>query len=207
MNCLHYVIMRCLFILSYIFYNIDKTRRSDFMLSENIKNLRRSKGLSQQELADQLHVVRQTVSKWENGLSVPDADMLICLSKCLDTSVSFLLAETNSKIQDQTIQSLANKLEIINLQLAKRKENRQKMLHFIFIFCSVFILLGFLILYTSNSFYTAWSLDNIETAILIFFLHSFEWLFIRLAPILLIGSVVGIFLTRKKDSQNKKIGE
>ena len=39
------------------------------MLSENIKTLRKSKGLSQQELAVKLNVVRQTVSKWEQGVS------------------------------------------------------------------------------------------------------------------------------------------
>ena len=61
------------------------------MLNENIKNLRKSKGLSQEELAVKLNVVRQTVSKWENGLSVPDADMLIALSQVLDTPVSTLL--------------------------------------------------------------------------------------------------------------------
>lgn len=49
------------------------------MLKENIKTLRRSKGLSQEELAIKLNVVRQTVSKWEQGLSVPDADLLIAL--------------------------------------------------------------------------------------------------------------------------------
>lgn len=58
------------------------------MLNENIKNLRKSKGLSQEELAIKLNVVRQTVSKWENGLSVPDSNMLILLSDELDTSVS-----------------------------------------------------------------------------------------------------------------------
>lgn len=51
------------------------------MLSENIKTIRKSKGLSQQELAVQLNVVRQTVSKWEQGLSVPDSDLLLCLSE------------------------------------------------------------------------------------------------------------------------------
>lgn len=64
------------------------------MLKENIKSLRRSKGLSQEELAVKLHVVRQTVSKWENGLSVPDAAELISLAEELDTSVGVLLAET-----------------------------------------------------------------------------------------------------------------
>ncbi len=62
------------------------------MLNENIKAIRKSKGLSQQELAIKLNVVRQTVSKWEQGLSVPDSDMLISMSKILETPVSTLLA-------------------------------------------------------------------------------------------------------------------
>ena len=53
------------------------------MLSENIKTIRKSKGLSQEELAVKVNVVRQTVSKWEKGLSVPDSEMLISLSLCL----------------------------------------------------------------------------------------------------------------------------
>ncbi len=58
------------------------------MLRENIKTIRKSKGLSQQELAVKLNVVRQTISKWEQGLSVPDADMLISLSEALETPVA-----------------------------------------------------------------------------------------------------------------------
>ena len=53
------------------------------MLSENIKTIRKSKGLSQEELAVKVNVVRQTVSKWEKGLSVPDSEMLISLSEAL----------------------------------------------------------------------------------------------------------------------------
>ena len=55
------------------------------MLAENLKALRKAKGLSQEELAARLHVVRQTVSKWEKGRSVPDADLLIRLAEELDT--------------------------------------------------------------------------------------------------------------------------
>ena len=55
------------------------------MLSNNLKRIRKSKGLSQEELAIKLNIVRQTVSKWENGLSVPDSDMLITLADELDT--------------------------------------------------------------------------------------------------------------------------
>ena len=64
------------------------------MLNENIRAIRRSKGLSQEELAGRLHVVRQTISKWEQGTSVPDSDLLIALSEALDTPVSTLLGET-----------------------------------------------------------------------------------------------------------------
>ena len=64
------------------------------MLSENIKAIRKSKGLSQEELAIKLNVVRQTISKWEQGLSVPDSDLLIAISEALETPVSTLLGET-----------------------------------------------------------------------------------------------------------------
>ena len=64
------------------------------MLKENIKAIRKSKGLSQQELAIRLNIVRQTVAKWEQGLSVPDSDLLISLAETLETPVSTLLGET-----------------------------------------------------------------------------------------------------------------
>lgn len=64
------------------------------MLNENIKAIRKSKGLSQEELAVKLNVVRQTISKWEQGLPVPDSDMLIAISEALETPVSTFLGET-----------------------------------------------------------------------------------------------------------------
>ena len=63
------------------------------MLKENIKTLRKQKGLSQEELSIKLNVVRQTISKWEQGLSVPDAEMLISISEIFDTPVNTLLGE------------------------------------------------------------------------------------------------------------------
>ena len=56
------------------------------MLKDNIKIIRKSKGLSQEELAIKLNVVRQTISKWEQGLSVPDSELLVSLSRALDSS-------------------------------------------------------------------------------------------------------------------------
>ena len=71
------------------------------MLKENIKLIRKSKGLSQEELAIKLNVVRQTISKWEQGLSVPDAEMLISLSEVFETPVSTLLGEKISEFKNR----------------------------------------------------------------------------------------------------------
>lgn len=103
------------------------------MLSENIKTIRKSKGLSQEELAVKLHVVRQTVSKWEQGLSVPDADMLISLSEVFETPVSTMLGETVAETKTDDLKVISEKLEVINLQLARGKAARQKALHWFFI--------------------------------------------------------------------------
>lgn len=102
------------------------------MLSENIKTIRKSKGLSQEELAVKLNVVRQTISKWEQGLSVPDADMLISISEALETPVSTLLGENASEAKLDDLKAVSEKLEVINLQLARRKLARRKALHLFF---------------------------------------------------------------------------
>ncbi|EAH3956909.1 XRE family transcriptional regulator [Listeria monocytogenes] len=167
------------------------------MLNENIKAIRKSKGLSQEEIAIKLNVVRQTISKWEQGLSVPDSDMLISISEVLETPVSTLLGETVmvSKVDD--VKAISEKLEIIKLQLAQRKTARQKMLYWLFIsMCTVIAIISavFIIL---NSPYLGWDYSDPETSVIGVAFHTFEWLFVRLAPIILIGGVVGIFLTRK----------
>ena len=168
------------------------------MLNENIKAIRKSKGLSQQELAIKLNVVRQTISKWEQGLSVPDSDMLISISEVLETPVSTLLGETvvESKVDD--LKAISEKLEIINLQLAQRKTTRRKILHWLLILlCTVIVTIS-VVLIVLNSPYLGWDYNDPETAVLGVAFHSFEWLFVRLAPIIIIGAIVGIFLTRKK---------
>ena len=168
------------------------------MLNENIKAIRKSKGLSQEELAIKLNVVRQTISKWEKGLSVPDSNMLISISEVLETPVSTLLVETvvESKVDD--LKAISEKLEIINLQLAQRKTTRRKILHWLLILlCTVIVTIS-VVLIVLNSPYLGWDYNDPETAVLGVAFHSFEWLFVRLAPIIIIGAMVGIFLTRKK---------
>lgn len=168
------------------------------MLNENIKAIRKSKGLSQEELAVKLNVVRQTISKWEKGLSVPDSDMLLSISEVLETPVSTLLGETvvESKVDD--LKAISEKLEIINLQLAQRKITRRKMLHWLLIsVCAVTAAISAVII-ALNSPYLGWDYSDPEIAVAGVAFHAFEWLFVKLAPIILIGAIVGIFLTRKK---------
>lgn len=168
------------------------------MLSENIKTARKSKGLSQEELAVKLNVVRQTISKWEQGLSVPDSDMLIALSDALATPVSALLGEFAVRAEADDLKAIAEKLEIINLQLARQKAARRKTLHWLLIaLCAVMVIIA-AALVLLNSPYLGWNYSDPETAVAGAAFHAFEWLFVRLAPIILISTVIGIVLTRNK---------
>ena len=97
------------------------------MLSENLQALRKAKGLSQVELAERIHVVRQTVSKWEKGLSVPDADLLIRLAEVLGTTVSALLGDAVEPEETPEIRQLSEKLARLNEELARQKERNRKL--------------------------------------------------------------------------------
>lgn len=168
------------------------------MLNENIKGIRKSKGLSQQELAVMLNVVRQTVSKWEQGLSVPDADMLISISEVFETPVSTLLGENVIESKADDLKAISAKLEVINLQLAQRKTTRKRILQWFLISLCVIITAIFAILWVLKSPYLGWDYNDPETAVLGVAFHSLEWLFVRVAPVISVGAVIGIFLTLKE---------
>lgn len=168
------------------------------MLKENIKTIRKSRGLSQEELAIKLNVVRQTISKWEQGLSVPDSEMLISISEVLETPVSTLLGENISESKVDDLKVISEKLEIINLQLLQRKNAKRKILHWILISLCIIIIIIFVFLNLLNSPYLNWNYNDPENAVLGVAFHSFEWLFVRVAPIIFIISIIGIVLTRKK---------
>ena len=98
------------------------------MFNENLKTLRKQKGFSQEELASRLHVVRQTISKWEKNLSVPDADTLIRLAEILEVSVSELLGskiETENENENVT-NDVAEQLSRINEQLAMKNRRSRR---------------------------------------------------------------------------------
>ena len=168
------------------------------MLNENIKAIRKSKGLSQEELAVKLNVVRQTLSKWERGLSVPDSDMLICISEVLETPVSTLLGETVAESKVDDLKAISEKLEIINLQLAKSNTMRRKTFYWLLISLCVVIVTISAVLIALNSPYLGWNYSDPETAVAGVIFHAFEWMFVRLAPIILIVAIGGIILTRNK---------
>ncbi|MBR6738851.1 MAG: helix-turn-helix domain-containing protein [Oscillospiraceae bacterium] len=103
------------------------------MLNENLQFYRKKKGLSQEELAAELNVVRQTISKWEKGLSVPDSEMLCALSAVLEVPVTALLGEKAADgneeptlTDSEKLDRIAEKLEAVNAQLARQSARRRK---------------------------------------------------------------------------------
>ena len=98
------------------------------MFGETLKAMRKAKGYTQEELAIKLNVVRQTVSKWEKGLSVPDADLLLKLADVLDTTVSVLLGGTVSEGEEGTEKdAIAQQLAKISEQMAIKNWRSQKL--------------------------------------------------------------------------------
>lgn len=94
------------------------------MFSDNLKTIRKEKGYTQEELAIKLNVVRQTVSKWEKGLSVPDADMLCKIADVLETNLGELLGgeinmETNKNEVAEQLAKISEQLAIKNRRSKK----------------------------------------------------------------------------------------
>ncbi len=171
------------------------------MLSKNMKSIRKSKGLSQEELAIKLNVVRQTISKWEKGLSVPDSDMLLSIADILETPVSTLLGETIPIPEADDLKAISERLEMINLQLAQRNNTGRKTLRWLLILVSAVIVVTFAVLMILDSPYLGWDYSDPEMAVVGVAFHAFEWLFVRLAPMILVGALIGISLTRKKEQR------
>lgn len=130
------------------------------MLSENIRSIRKSKGLSQQELAVKLNVVRQTVSKWEQGLSVPDSEMLISISQALETPVSTLLGETVEQNDEDDLKAISRKLEVVNLQLAQNKNASKKGVRILLIVLLALIAAIWIGLIVLKSQYLTWNISD-----------------------------------------------
>ncbi|MGI6106854.1 MAG: helix-turn-helix domain-containing protein [Lachnospiraceae bacterium] len=114
------------------------------MLSDNLKSLRKARGLTQESLAVQLHVTRQTISKWENSLSVPDAEQLVQIAKIFGVNVSELLGKpVNAEGKSD---ALSSELARINEQLAIKNNRSRKLVKTLLILIAVIAIISCLIL-------------------------------------------------------------
>lgn len=124
--------------------------------------------------------------------------MLLAISEALETPVSTLLGETVAETKAEDLSAISQRLEVINLQLARRKDMHRKILRGVCIALCGAVILIFAALFVWNSPYLSWDYSDPETAVVGVFFHAFEWLFVRLAPLVFVGAVAGICLTQKQ---------
>ena len=133
------------------------------MLSDNIQRLRKEKGFTQEELATRIHVVRQTVSKWEKGLSVPDAAMLEKIAEVLETSVSQLLGAEIPSEKDRI--ELAEQLSRINEQLVIKNRRSHRIWKTVGIVLLVTVGINLLLIILSVAGFSTYQYTNQETIV------------------------------------------
>lgn len=178
------------------------------MLNDNIKKLRKAKGLSQDELAIKLNVVRQTISKWENGLSVPDSEMLLTIAEELGTTVNALLGETVEPDVCSELKVIANKLEVINEYMVKQNESRRKAWRVVFTITTIFsaavliiALIGFIyfVFVTSDLTASTSVIGGADGPTAVFVTGAkFDPIPVIVTGIVAIVSTIGLYKTRKK---------
>ena len=121
------------------------------MFNENLRELRKSKGFTQEELATKINVVRQTVSKWEKGLSVPDADSLQKIADVLEVDVSQLLGAKIEKEENKN--EIAEQLSRINEQLVVKNRRTKKIATAICVILLLPLIILLIMIVLSNFFY------------------------------------------------------
>ena len=132
------------------------------MFSDNLKAIRKAKGYTQEELAIKLNVVRQTVSKWEKGLSAPDADVLAKIADVLDTKVSVLLGGAIPEEDDQN--AVAEQLAKISEQMAIKNRRSKRIWKMVGIILLAIIVFGILLVILNTASSKSQS-DSITTVI------------------------------------------
>ena len=171
------------------------------MLKDNLKTLRKNKGLSQEELSIKLNVVRQTISKWETGLSVPDAEMLVTISELFETPVSEILGESIEEKETNDLKVISEKLEVINEQLSISQKQKRKTKIIVLLIIDICLIFFFVLLALLGSPYLTWDYGNPEWSVIGTLWHSFEWIFFRIAPLLIIiitVILIILFIKREK---------
>lgn len=138
-------------------------REEKSMLGDNIKMLRKSKGFTQEELAVRLNVVRQTVSKWEKGFSVPDAEVLQKLADVLEVDIKQLLgAEIElGKNSNEVVEQLAK----INEQLIIKNRRSKRIWKTVGIILIIIIVFQLLLLVLSYSAFESYTTDGTQVKV------------------------------------------
>ncbi len=178
------------------------------MLNDNIKRLRKEKGLSQEELAEKINVVRQTVSKWENGLSVPDAEMLLKIADVLDTQISVILDADVESNNNSDLETIENEIQILKTKLEKQNITRRKIIRTIFL---IILIIALIILFryiavfinyidfVNNASTEAVIIGGNNTPTSIFVVNTtLRKIFPVIAIIITLISLFGIYKTRNK---------
>jgi bacteriophage CI repressor helix-turn-helix domain len=142
---------------------LPKHKEEKSMFGENLKSIRKSKGYTQEELAIKLNVVRQTVSKWEKGLSVPDADILVRIAETLDTDVSVLLGGSVEKEADKD--AVAEQLAKISEQAAIKNRRAKRIWKAVIIILSVIVIFNILLIILGTSAYKNISNSSTNTVV------------------------------------------
>ena len=147
-----------------------------------------------------LHFIRSLVKSGKiPSIRIGRGYLLIALSEAFETSVSTLLGDAPEAAEADTLKAISEKLEVINLQLAQKNCSKRRVLHWVFVTLAALMVIGFAVLFCVGSPYLGWDWSDPETAVFGAAFHAFEFAFVRLAPIVLIGSLIGIALTNKKD--------
>ena len=145
-----------------------------------------------------LDIKNDTVSKCEQGLSVPDAEMLISISEVFDTPVSTILGENIDEQEKKDLKVISEKLEVINEQLSKKQKQKRNIFVNTLIIADVCLILLFILLALLGSPYQNWDYSNPEWAVIGTIWHSFEWVYFKVAPfIVVVITVIGVILVKR----------
>lgn len=168
------------------------------VVAKNIRKARTRKNMTQLNLADEMGVSYQAVSNWERGLSVPDADLLIRLSEILEVSVSDLLGTNIEEKEADEIKSLSLKLESINLELARKKKQKETAISIVLIGIMGIAAMLFVYLLLAHSPYQHFDYSDPEYAFIGISFHILEWVFIRVFPLLIIIPGILLYLIKRR---------
>lgn len=83
--------------------------------AERFTRLRQDRGYTQQKIAEKLGVTPQAVSKWENGSSLPDAEMIRFIAQLMDCTTDYLLSHQASALSQRNMESVQRQAEIENV--------------------------------------------------------------------------------------------